>query len=157
MQVLRRLERLVEEEKSPSDDPDLTFLTSLLQLAVGCRAMLRGRRFSFPAADPELLRSFYPLIMNFMLEVLFRDGSELVDGEISKQTCLTPKAHAWTLGTCYSALPKGSCTKLMNAYFACFIIPPYYSCLQCYNAKTEALIICRCEDADAAVDSFAPV
>ncbi len=81
VQVLRRLERLVEEEKSPSDDADLTFLTSLLQLAVGCRAMLRGRRFSFPAADPELLRSFYPLLMNFMLEVLFRDGSEVLDGE----------------------------------------------------------------------------
>ncbi|CAL5228021.1 g11083 [Coccomyxa viridis] len=77
--VLRRLERLVEEEKSPSEDPDLTFLTSLMQLAVGCRAMLRGRRFSFPAADPELLRSFYPLLMNFMLEVLFRDGSEVLD------------------------------------------------------------------------------
>ena len=45
--MLRRLERLVEEEKSPSEDPDLTFLTSLMQLAVGCRAMLRGRRFSF--------------------------------------------------------------------------------------------------------------
>lgn len=80
VQVLRRLERLVEEEKSPSEDPDLSFLTSLLQLAVGCRAMLRARRFNFPAADPELLHSFYPLIMNFMLEVQMQDLSE-PDGE----------------------------------------------------------------------------
>ena len=84
MQVLRRLERLAEEMKSPSEDPDLTFLTSLLQLAVGCRSMLRGRRFSFPAADPELLHSFYPLIMNFMLEVQMKDGPE-PDGEASHE------------------------------------------------------------------------
>ena len=70
----------MDEEKSPSEDPDLNFLTSLLQLAVGCRAMLRARRFSFPAADPELLHSFYPLIMNFMLEVQIQDLSE-PDGE----------------------------------------------------------------------------
>ena len=76
MQVLRRLERLVEAEQSASDDPDLVFLTSLLQLAAGCRAMLRSRRFSFPAADPELLHSFYPLIMNFMLEVQIQDPNE---------------------------------------------------------------------------------
>ena len=35
-QVLRRLERLVEHEQTVSDDPDITFLTSLLQLAVRC-------------------------------------------------------------------------------------------------------------------------
>ena len=75
-QVLRRLERLVEAEQSASDDPDLVFLTSLLQLAAGCRSMLRSRRFSFPAADPELLHSFYPLIMNFMLEVQIQDPNE---------------------------------------------------------------------------------
>jgi hypothetical protein len=32
----------------PSEDPDLAFLTRLLQLAVGCRAMLRQRRFVTP-------------------------------------------------------------------------------------------------------------
>ena len=66
----------MEAEQSASDDPDLVFLTSLLQLAVGCRSMLRSRRFSFPAADPELLHSFYPLIMNFMLEVQIQDLNE---------------------------------------------------------------------------------
>ena len=70
----------MEEEKSPSEDADLSFLTSLLQLAVGCRAMLRARRFCFPAANPELLHSFYPLIMNFMLEVQMQDLAE-PDGE----------------------------------------------------------------------------
>ena len=34
--MLRRLERLVENEQTVSDDPDITFLTSLLQLAVRC-------------------------------------------------------------------------------------------------------------------------
>ena len=38
--------------------------------------MLRTRRFSFPAADPELLHSFYPFLMNFMLEVQIQDLNE---------------------------------------------------------------------------------
>ena len=38
--------------------------------------MLRTRRFSFPAADPELLHSFYPFIMNFILEVQIKDLNE---------------------------------------------------------------------------------
>ena len=32
----------------PSEDPDLAFLTRLLQLAVGCRAMLRQRKCVTP-------------------------------------------------------------------------------------------------------------
>ena len=46
--------------------------------------MLRTRRFSFPAADPELLHSFYPFIMNFMLEVQIQDLSE-PDGDVFLQ------------------------------------------------------------------------
>lgn len=38
--------------------------------------MLRNRKFSFPAADKELLHSFYPLVMNFMLEVQIQDLNE---------------------------------------------------------------------------------
>jgi hypothetical protein len=48
---------------------------------IGCRAMLRTRRFSFPAADLELLHSFYPFIMNFMLEVQIQDPNE-PDGDL---------------------------------------------------------------------------
>ena len=43
-QVLRRLEVLVENQQVPSEDSDLAFLTRLLQLAVGCRSMLRYRK-----------------------------------------------------------------------------------------------------------------
>ena len=46
--------------------------------------MLRTRRFSFPAADLELLHSFYPFIMNFMLEVQIQDLNE-PDGDVSSK------------------------------------------------------------------------
>lgn len=82
----------MEAEQSPSDDPDLVFLTSLLQLAVGTRAMLRSRRFSFPAADHELLHSFYPALMNFMLEVQIQDPDE-PDGALCPVPSLAVPMH----------------------------------------------------------------
>lgn len=48
--MLRRLEDVVEQEVVPSNDRELIFLTRLLQLAVGCRAMMRDRAFVFPGA-----------------------------------------------------------------------------------------------------------
>ncbi len=50
-QVLRRLEVLVENQQVPSEDSDLAFLTRLLQLAVGCRSMLRYRKCA-PCMNP---------------------------------------------------------------------------------------------------------
>jgi hypothetical protein len=75
-QIIRRLEGLVENELAPSDDADLVFLTRLLQLAAGCRSMLRSRKYSFPAADPELLHTFYPVLTSCILEVQLRDEDD---------------------------------------------------------------------------------
>jgi hypothetical protein len=72
-QVLRRLEALVHAEGRPADDADLVLLTRALQLACGCRAQLRARAYAFPAADTQLLHSFYPLLSGCMLEVLLRE------------------------------------------------------------------------------------
>ena len=80
MQVLRRLEALVEEELSPSSDPDLVFMTCLLQLAVGARQMLRERRYAFPAASQDLLKTFYPILSTFILEVQLREPND-TDGD----------------------------------------------------------------------------
>lgn len=65
--MLRRLESLVENQQVPSEDPDLAFLTRLLQLAVGCRAMLRNHK---SAPHPPLL----PLIV-VVLNSGFGNGS----------------------------------------------------------------------------------
>lgn len=56
---------------------DLVFLTRLLQLATGCRAMLRSRKYSFPPADPELLHTFYPVLTSCILEVQLRDEDDV--------------------------------------------------------------------------------
>jgi len=74
--VLRRLEALVEEEQSPSSDPDLVFMTCLLQLAVGARQMLRERRYHFPSASQDLLKTFYPILSTFILEVQLREPND---------------------------------------------------------------------------------
>jgi negative elongation factor B len=47
-QVVRRLEKCVEEAAVPRDDRELAFLTRLLALAVECRGLLRDRHFHFP-------------------------------------------------------------------------------------------------------------
>ena len=46
-QVIRRLEAATEAEALPKDDQELVLTTRLLQLAVGCRAMMRERRYRF--------------------------------------------------------------------------------------------------------------
>ncbi|BDA45944.1 Negative elongation factor B [Coccomyxa sp. Obi] len=81
--VLRRLEVLVENQQVPSEDSDLAFLTRLLQLAVGCRSMLRYRKYSFPAADPDLLGTFYPELISCMLDMQDVDD-DYVDDDSTK-------------------------------------------------------------------------
>jgi hypothetical protein len=49
-QVLRRLEAGPEEQLLPGDDRQLAFVTRLLQLAVGCRGMMRERAYRFAGA-----------------------------------------------------------------------------------------------------------
>lgn len=80
LQVLRRLEGLVESEGSPSQDPSVIFLTRLLQLAVASRTMLRERQYCFPAASDQLLKTFYPILSTFILEVQLREPDE-TDGD----------------------------------------------------------------------------
>lgn len=75
-QILRRLEGLAQEMAAPAEDAELVLLTRLLQLAVGCRAQLRARRFACPPPDPELLRGFYPALTGTILEVQLRDEDE---------------------------------------------------------------------------------
>ncbi len=53
----------------PATDPDLVFLTRLMQLAVNCRTMLRDRKYVFPEASDQLLRVFYPALGKYILEV----------------------------------------------------------------------------------------
>ena len=76
LQVLRRLEALVESEAPASSDSDLVFMTCLLQLAVGARQMLRERRYHFPEVSNDLLKTFYPILSSFILEVQLREPNE---------------------------------------------------------------------------------
>jgi hypothetical protein len=78
--VLRRLEALVEDESSPSSDSDLLFMTCLMQLAVGARSMLRERRYQFPQASQDLLKTFYPILSTFILEVQLREPNDTDGG-----------------------------------------------------------------------------
>ncbi|PRW60598.1 Negative elongation factor B [Chlorella sorokiniana] len=73
-QVIRRLEQATEQELLPKDDRELVFATRLLQLAVGCRAMLRDRVFHFEEASHEMLATFYPTLSAIMLDALLRQA-----------------------------------------------------------------------------------
>ena len=76
MQVLRRLEQLVESEAPASSDDNLIFMTCLMQLAVGARQMLRERRYKFPEVSSDLLKTLYPILSSFILEAQLRDSDE---------------------------------------------------------------------------------
>lgn len=93
LQVLRRLESLVESEGSPSSDLDLVFMTRLMQLAVGARGMLRERQYHFPGAADHLLKTFYPILSTFILEVQLREPEE-TDGEPPPQPPPLPARSA---------------------------------------------------------------
>jgi hypothetical protein len=45
--VIRRLEAATEQQLLPKDDQELAFVTRLLQLAVGCRGMMRDKVYRF--------------------------------------------------------------------------------------------------------------
>ena len=78
LQVLRKLEELVEAESSPSSDADLGFMTSMLQLAVNARTMLREEEYTFPKPADQLISTFYPILSTFILEVQMRDADETI-------------------------------------------------------------------------------
>lgn len=71
----------MEDESSPSQDTNLKFMTSLLQLAVGARSMLREEEFVMPKPADQLISTFYPILSTYILEVQLRDADE-TDGEI---------------------------------------------------------------------------
>ncbi|KAK9843275.1 hypothetical protein WJX74_009608 [Apatococcus lobatus] len=76
-QVIRRLEAVTEKQETPATDQTLAFLTRLLQLATGCRTMLREKQFSFPAVSPHLMHDFYPLLTGCVLDSLVREDEPL--------------------------------------------------------------------------------
>ena len=82
----------MEEQTEPAASEPLVFMTRLLQLAVSCRAMLRDRRFHFPEAPRLLLREFYPILTNYVMDVLLREpgaagGRVFVGFEVASQPC----------------------------------------------------------------------
>jgi len=77
-QVMRCLERCVEKQIVPKDDPELILLTRMLTLAVSVRSMLRDQQFYFPESNPEILVTLYPMIAEMMLEAELRDTEEEV-------------------------------------------------------------------------------
>ena len=84
-QIVRCLEKSVEEQKVPQDNLDVVFLTQLLTLAVGARTMLRengtGVDCDFPEPDPELLNTLYPLIADFILDAELMEVDADEDGQ----------------------------------------------------------------------------
>ena len=48
-------------------------MTCLLQLAVGARQMLRHKHYKFPEASEDLLTTFYPILLGFIMDVQMRD------------------------------------------------------------------------------------
>ena len=66
----------MESEGSPATDPDLVFMTRLMQLAVGARTMLRDKSYAFPVVSNDLLKTFFPILSTFILEVQLREPDE---------------------------------------------------------------------------------
>ena len=85
----------MENESSPSSDSDLGFMTSLLQLAVGARSMLREEEYDFPKPADALISTFYPILSTYILDVLLR-GTDGTDGKelfCSFQSCFVDYIH----------------------------------------------------------------
>lgn len=82
------MEALVESEAPASSDTDLVFMTCLMQLAVGARKMLRERKYHFPEVSSDLLKTFYPILSSFILEVQLREPNE-TDGRAIILRCLS--------------------------------------------------------------------
>lgn len=78
--VLRRLEAATEAEQLPKDDRELVLATRLLQLAVGCRGMMRDKVYRFAEASPELLATFYPTLSAIMLDSMLRQAEAEEEG-----------------------------------------------------------------------------
>lgn len=79
----------MESEAPASSDTDLVFMTCLMQLAMGARKMLRERKYQFPEVSNDLLKTFYPILSSFILEVQLREPND-TDGERSED-CSRPE------------------------------------------------------------------
>ena len=66
----------MESEAPASSDTDLVFMTCLMQLAMGARKMLRERKYQFPEVSNDLLKTFYPILSSFILEVQLREPND---------------------------------------------------------------------------------
>jgi hypothetical protein len=76
LQVIRHLEAAVEGMRDPADDDELIFMTRMMQLAVGSRAMLRDRKYCFPDASSTLVHEFYPILSNYITDIMLREEND---------------------------------------------------------------------------------
>lgn len=83
-QVLHRLPVIFEAQGVPSEDEDLVFLTRLLQLAVGCRQMLKEKRYAFPPVKMELAGDFFAILIGFSMEAALDDSYDAQDGVLDE-------------------------------------------------------------------------
>jgi hypothetical protein len=63
-----QLEHCVEIFKLPADSKDLLFVTRLAELALSARPQLREKRYSFPEPSSLLVRTFYPIICEYIAD-----------------------------------------------------------------------------------------
>ena len=63
VQVLLRLQAVLDGMQQADEDDELVFITRLVQLACSARAQLREKSFGLPAASSTLLKKLYPTLM----------------------------------------------------------------------------------------------
>ncbi|KAI3429855.1 hypothetical protein D9Q98_010166 [Chlorella vulgaris] len=106
--VIRRLEAATEQQLLPKDDQELAFVTRLLQLAVGCRGMMRDKVYRFADASHELLTVFYPTLSAIMLDVWMRkeEAADLSQEEAAAAAAAEPDYADPNLEQLTVLLPK---------------------------------------------------
>ncbi|PSC68506.1 Negative elongation factor B [Micractinium conductrix] len=116
--VIRRLEAATEAEALPKDDQELVLTTRLLQLAVGCRAMMRERRYRFAEASPELLTTFYPTLSAIMLDAMLRQAeSEEAAAEGGEAEAAEPDFEDANVEQLSQLLPKDELTRKITQVY----------------------------------------
>ena len=63
VQVLLRLQAVLDGMQQADEDDELVFITRLVQLACSARAQLREKSSGLPAASSTLLKKLYPTLM----------------------------------------------------------------------------------------------
>ena len=114
MQVLLRLQAVLDGMQQADEDDELVFITRMVQLACSARAQLREGRFGFPAASSTLLKKLYPTLMVASLaDAATYDGACLLQHSESSLICLDFRAQLWEGGF---GFPAASATLLKKLY-----------------------------------------